>query len=215
MKIKICGLSTAQSVDTSARLGADYFGLVHFAKSPRHVTLERAAQLREHAAGRMKAVLLLVNADPTLTAKAIEMVRPDVIQFHGSETPEWLKLVKDKTGLEVWKALGVSDRHTLTNSMRFNGIADRLIFDAPAQKLPGGTGTTIDWNLLAEFQHQTDWGLAGGLTPENVEEALEITHAPLVDVSSGVEGRRGIKDVDKIVAFCEAVRRYDQRQNQA
>ena len=208
-QIKICGLSTEASIDAAIDAGATHIGLVHFEKSPRHVPLERAAELRNHAGNRVKTVLLLVNADPKLTGLAIDKVKPDVLQFHGSETPEWLKLVADNSGLEIWKALGVRDRPTLAKSSRYVGAADRLLFDAPARALPGGTGTSFDWSLLAGHDHQLPWGLAGGLDPENVTEALATTHAPLVDVSSGVESAPGVKQVDRIAAFCQAVRDYD------
>lgn len=209
-KIKICGLSTEATIDAAIAAGADYIGLVHFPKSPRHVSLERAAELRNYVANRIKTVLLLVNADPKATGKAIGEVKPDVIQFHGSETPDWLKLVQDNSGLEIWKALGVKDRPTLAKSSRYVGAADRLLFDAPAKALPGGTGTSFDWSLLAGHDHQIDWGLAGGLDPGNVADALNATHAPLVDVSSGVESAPGVKQVDRIAAFCQAVREFDE-----
>jgi phosphoribosylanthranilate isomerase len=208
-QIKICGLTTTAAVDAAAKGGATHIGLVHFGKSPRHVSLDQAAALRANTPTLLKVVLLLVNAPADVTGNAIAIVKPDVIQFHGDETPEWLRAVKDNTGLEVWKALGVKTRETLKESDRFIGCADRLLFDAPAQALPGGTGTRFDWKLMADHQHKLDWGLAGGLTPDNVAEALRITRAPLVDTSSGVESAPGIKDVDKIAAFCKAVRDYD------
>ena len=208
-QIKICGLSTEAAIDAAIDAGATHVGLVHFEKTPRHVSLERAAELRKHAGTRVKVVLLLVNADPRLTGKAIGDVRPDIIQFHGSETPDWLKLVGDNSGLEIWKALGVRDKPTLARSARYVGAADMLLFDAPAKALPGGTGTSFDWSLLAEHEHQLPWGLAGGLDPDNVTQALTDTGAKLVDVSSGVESAPGVKDVDRIAAFCQAVRQYD------
>lgn len=208
-QIKICGLSTETAIDAAVEAGATHIGLVHFAKSPRHLSLEQAAQLRNYAANRVRTVLLLVNADPALTGRAIDKVKPDIVQFHGSETPDWLKLVQDNSGLEIWKALGVKDQPTLAKSARYVGAADRLLFDAPAKALPGGTGTAFDWSLLADHEHQIDWGLAGGLDPDNVTDALNTTHAPLVDVSSGVESAPGVKQVDKIAAFCQAVRDYD------
>lgn len=207
--IKICGLSTEAAIDAAIEASATHIGLVHFAKSPRHVSLERAAELRAHAGHRIKTVLLLVNAEPLLTASAIAAIRPDIIQFHGSEKPEWLHAIRDKTGIGVWKALGLKDAETLTRSQRYHGAADLLLFDAPAQSLPGGTGTSFDWSLLADHQHEVDWGLAGGLTQRNVTEALSITNAPLVDVSSGVESAPGVKDMDKIRTFCQAVHSYD------
>ncbi|GAB5488258.1 MAG: phosphoribosylanthranilate isomerase [Parasphingorhabdus sp.] len=208
-QIKICGLSTEAAIDIAIENGATHMGLVHFEKSPRHVSLQRAAELRKYASNRIKVALLLVNADPKLTGKAIGDVKPDIVQFHGSETPEWLKLIADNTGLEIWKALGVKDKPTLAKSSRYVGAADRLLFDAPAKTLPGGTGTSFDWSLLADHDHQIEWGLAGGLDPNNVQDALSATQAKLVDVSSGVESAPGVKDVDRIAAFCQAVRDYD------
>ena len=212
-QIKICGLTDSASIKAAARAGADYIGLVHFEKSPRHVSLEQAAELCKAAPESLKTVLLLVNADPKTTGHAINTVRPDVIQFHGSETPEWVKIVRDQGHVEVWKALGVKDKPTLAKSARFAGAVDRLLFDAPAKKLPGGTGTSFDWSLLAGYDHQIPWGMAGGLDPGNVVEAIQATGAHLVDVSSGVESAPGIKDVDRIATFCQAVREFDKQQS--
>lgn len=208
-QIKICGLSTETAIDAAVNAGASHVGLVHFDKSPRHVALEQAAALRMRTPESVKVVLLLVNAEPGYTAKAIEVVKPDIVQFHGTETPEWLRLLKGVSSVEIWKALGVKDAVTLKNSDRFVDAADMLLFDAPAQALPGGTGTRFDWSLLADHQHKLPWALAGGLTPDNVAEAVRLTRAPFVDTSSGVESAPGIKDVDKITAFCQAVRDYD------
>ena len=210
IQIKICGLSTREAVEAAAEAGATHYGLVHFEKSPRHVSLETAAELRRHAPPEIKTVLLLVNAEPALTQKALQMVQPDVVQFHGSESLEWLALVYEHVSCEVWKAIGVRNRDSLVNANRYDDVVDRILYDAPAQALPGGTGTQIDWSLLGEFDHQIPWGLAGGLDPENVGEALRLTRAPLVDVSSGVESAPGVKDVAKIAAFCKAVQSYEQ-----
>jgi len=208
-QIKICGISTEAAVDAAAQAGADYIGLVHFAKSPRHVSLERAAELRQYAAGKVQVVLLLVNADPKSTGQAISVVKPDVLQFHGSETADWVKLVSDNSGLAIWKALGLRDKATLSKSERYVGGADRLLFDTPAKALPGGNGVTFDWSLLSGHDHKIPWGLAGGLDPENVADAMTATGTELVDVSSGVESAPGVKDVDRIAAFCQAVRDCD------
>jgi phosphoribosylanthranilate isomerase len=208
IQIKICGLTSEAAIDAAAKAGASHIGLVHYEPSPRHVSLEQAAALRMRTPPELKIVLLLVNADPELTQKAIERVRPDVVQFHGGETPEWLQIVREQMKVEVWKALGVKSREILLRCDRFVGAADRLLFDAPAQALPGGTGTRFDWSLLREFDHRLPWGIAGGLTPDNVAEALLETGAKLVDTSSGVESAPGVKDVDKIAAFCKAVRDY-------
>jgi phosphoribosylanthranilate isomerase len=208
-QIKICGLKTEAEIGAAAKAGATHIGLNNYAPSPRYIDLEQAASLRMRTPPSLKVVLLLVNAEPGYTAKAIEVVKPDVVQFHGTETPEWLRLLKGLSSIEIWKALGVKDAATLQKSNRFVDAADLLLFDAPAQALPGGTGTRFDWSVLAEHQHKLPWGLAGGLTPDNVGEALSQTRAPLVDVSSGVESAPGIKDVDKIAQFCKAVRDFN------
>lgn len=209
-QIKICGLSTPETIEAAAQAGATHIGLVHFEKSPRHVSLEKAAALRAQTPPSLKVVLLLVNASPELTDQAVKQVRPDIVQFHGNESVEWLNLVNQHFDVRVWKALGLSNRQTLVNADRFDDVVDMLLYDAPAQALPGGTGTRVDWSLLHDFEHRIPWGLAGGLAPDNVAEAIRATKAPLVDVSSGVESAPGVKDVDKIAAFCKAVRDYEQ-----
>jgi phosphoribosylanthranilate isomerase len=204
--IKICGLSTPETVDAAVAAGATHIGLVHYPPSPRHVTLEQAAALRARTPNRVKIVLLLVNEQPQPTALAIQAVKPDVVQFHGSETPEWLALLKQNTPLEIWKAIGVSGIDNLERAQRYKDAAHRLLYDAPAKKLPGGTGLAFDWSLLAQFRHTMPWGLAGGLTPDNVAEAIRTTGAELVDASSGLESAPGVKDIAKIEAFCRAAR---------
>jgi len=204
--IKICGLSTPEAVDAAVAARATHIGLVHYPPSPRHVSLERAAALRARVPRAVKVVLLLVNEQPQPTAQAIQAVRPDVVQFHGTETPEWLALLRQNTPLEIWKAIGVQDTASLERAQRYKDAAHRILYDAPAKQLPGGTGLTFDWSLLTSFRHTIPWGLAGGLTPETVAEAIRATGAELVDTSSGVESAPGIKDVDKIAAFCQAAR---------
>jgi phosphoribosylanthranilate isomerase len=209
--IKICGLTSRTAIDAAIAAGASHIGLVHFDKSPRHVSLEQAAELADYAGDFVETVLLLVNMEKEPTLRAIDQIRPDVVQFHGSETPEWLNFLRQHTPLEIWKAFGVRDADGLNRARKYEGAAHRILYDAPAAALPGGTGARFDWSLLAHHSHGMEWGLAGGLSPDNVEEALIATHAPLVDVSSGVESAPGLKDVAKIAAFCEAVRRYDTR----
>jgi phosphoribosylanthranilate isomerase len=204
-QIKICGLTNAAAINAAADAGATHIGLVHFAASPRHVSLEQAAALENATPAHLTTVLLLVDADAETTAKALGLVRPDVIQFHGTETPEWLNIVKQQANVEIWKALGVRSAQTLIDSERYLGVADKLLFDAPAQALPGGTGTSFDWSLLSVHQHKIAWGLAGGLNPDNVAAAIKATGAQMVDTSSGVESEPGVKDVAKIAAFCKAV----------
>lgn len=205
--VKICGVRTPQDVDAAIRHGATHIGLNHYGSSPRYIDLDTAAALRRRAEGRVKVALLLVDAPPPLTGQAIDAVRPDIIQFHGSEAPEWLALVKGQVSAEIWKAVGLSDAGTLERIQVYHGIADRILFDAPAAALPGGNGTRFDWSLLANHRHSIDWGIAGGLSPANVAEAIAATGAPLVDVSSGVESAPGVKDVDKIAAFLKAAGR--------
>ncbi|PAL19460.1 phosphoribosylanthranilate isomerase [Sphingopyxis sp. GW247-27LB] len=205
--VKICGLSTPETLDAAIRLGATHIGLVHYEPSPRHVDLKTAAELRRRAGSAVKVALLLVNASPQVTGAAYSAVRPDIIQFHGTETPEWIAAVKQHVPVEAWKAVGLKDAGTLERSRQYEGIIDRLLFDAPAQALPGGTGTRFDWTLLVNHRHTMDWGIAGGLTPANAAEALAATGAPLLDVSSGVESAPGVKDVDKIAAFLKAAGR--------
>jgi phosphoribosylanthranilate isomerase len=201
---KICGLSTPDTLDAAIAGGASHVGFVHFPPSPRHLDLEQAAALRRHTPSHVKTVLLLVNAEPALVARTVDIVRPDIIQFHGNETPEWLKHIRGTGTVGVWKAFGTRDRAALERSANFTGAVDLLLFDAPAQALPGGNGTRIDWTLFTGHRHSVPWGLAGGLDPSNVAEAIRITGAPLVDVSSGVESAPGVKHVDKIAAFLKA-----------
>jgi phosphoribosylanthranilate isomerase len=203
-QIKICGLSTPESIDVAIDAGATHIGLNLYEPSPRYVPLVRAKELADHARGRIRIVLLLVNADVETTSRTLTEVKPDIVQFHGSETPEWVGLVREKTGIETWKAVGLRDTGTLERTLAFKGKVDRLLFDAPAKALPGGNGETFAWELLSGHEHQIDWALAGGLTPENVAEAIRQTGAPMVDTSSGVESAPGVKDMDLIRAFCKA-----------
>ncbi|MXO73885.1 phosphoribosylanthranilate isomerase [Altererythrobacter aerius] len=204
--VKVCGLSTPETVDAAVDAGADYIGLVHFAPSPRHVTLDQAARLRARVPMTTKVVLLLVNEQPVPTAQAVDAVKPDVVQFHGGETPEWLALLKGAMPQEVWKAYGVRDAGSLESALKFRGAVDRVLYDSAKGALPGGNGLAIDWSLLAAHRHELAWGLAGGLTPDNVADAIRQTGAPLVDASSGLESAPGVKDVDRIRAFVQAAR---------
>ncbi|WP_285709247.1 phosphoribosylanthranilate isomerase [Erythrobacter oryzae] len=204
--VKICGLKTPETLAAAVGAGASHVGFVHFAKSPRHLGLAEAAALRRQVPGHVKAVLLLVNPDAALLAEAVRTIAPDVVQFHGAETPDTLARFRAETGREAWRALAVRDAESLAKVAAFRGAADRVLLDAPASALPGGNGTAFDWSLLSGWHAPLAWGLAGGLTPANVAEAIRLTGAPLVDTSSGVERGPGIKDVDKIAAFCKAAR---------
>ena len=205
-KIKICGLSTPEAVDAAVEAGADYVGFVHYEPSPRHVSLELARKLSERVPDPVQTVLLLVNMQPEETGRAMDAVQPDVVQFHGRENHQWMAFLKGNVPLEIWKAVGVKDAVSLQKSERFRGTVDRILYDAPAQALPGGNGTLIDWSVLEGYDPGMPWGLAGGLNADNVADAIRRTRTPLVDTSSGVESAPGVKDVDKIRAFCQAVR---------
>lgn len=196
-------------IDAAVDAGATHIGLVHFEKSPRHVSLDRARALRRHAGDRAKTVLLLVNATPIVTGTALDMVQPDIVQFHGTETPQWTRLIRDRGLIGVWKAFGVQSAQSLTDAAAYADCVDMMLYDAPAQALPGGTGTSFDWSLLRDHDHAVPWGLAGGLTPANVAEAIRVTNAAMVDASSGLESAPGVKSVDKIRAFCQAVRDHE------
>lgn len=202
--VKICGLSTPETIAAALHAGASHVGLVHFPKSPRHVSIAKAAMLRRDLPDTAKVVLLVVDPEPHALTEAIRMVGPQVVQFHGSEPPDVLARTRTETGVEVWKALGVKDAAALDQAARYKGAADRVLLDAPAEALPGGNGAAFDWTLLAGWHAPLPWGLAGGLTPANVTDAIRLTGTTLVDTSSGVERSPGIKDVDKIAAFCKA-----------
>lgn len=205
--VKICGLSTPDSILAALQGGASHIGLVHFEKSPRHVTLAEAAKLRTVVGDKAKVAVLLVNASPALVGEVLASVAPDIIQFHGAETPEFLAQVKAQSQVEIWKAMGVKSRDDLISAEKYQGVADLMLYDAPARALPGGNGTRFDWSLLSGHRHIMNWGIAGGLSPANVADAIAQTKAPLVDVSSGVESQAGVKDVDKIAAFLKATGR--------
>jgi phosphoribosylanthranilate isomerase len=208
MLIKICGLSSHETIAAAAEAGASHVGLVHFEPSPRHVSLDDAARLRASVPAGVKVVLLLVDPDADLVARAADTIRPDVIQFHGKETPDAIAAFREISATEIWKALPVRSAETLAGAAKYAGIVDRLLFDAPppsaASVLPGGNGVGFDWSLLKGHEHRVPWGLAGGLNPGNVADAVRVTGASLVDASSGLESAPGVKDVDRIAAFCKA-----------
>ncbi|MEO0870813.1 MAG: phosphoribosylanthranilate isomerase, partial [Pseudomonadota bacterium] len=209
-QIKICGLSRPEEIAAAANAGASHVGLVHFSKSPRHLEFDEIAHLRSFVPEGVKTVVLVVDPDGIQLANITERIRPDVIQFHGHEPPDALALVKERSGIEVWKALPVRSAASLDESAAYDGVADRLLFDAPppdGSALPGGNGEAFDWSVLKTYSHRSPWALAGGLNPGNVAQAIRETGADFVDVSSGVESAPGIKDVDKIAAFCKHARR--------
>ncbi len=208
-QVKICGLKTGEAIETAIMHGADYIGLVHFAKSPRHVELPRAAELAEQARGRVKIVLLLVNPGTSLVDEATRIVAPDFIQLHGHETPEDVQAIRLRASLPVIKAVKVETVRDVEQAKGFDRVADMLLFDAKPPEnavLPGGNGIPFDWSVLKGFNTDRDYMLSGGLDPQSVKAAIEATGAPVVDVSSGVESAPGVKDLQKIEAFLKAAR---------
>ena len=208
-KIKICGLTTPAALDCAIAARADYAGLVVFPPSPRHLALADAAALGARAAGRIKLVGLFVDAADALIAETVTAARLDVIQLHGKEDPSRVAALRAAFGLPVWKAMAVSSREDIARAETFAGAADLALFDAKPPKgaaLPGGLGLVFDWSLLAGHRSSLPWGLAGGLSPTNVAQAVRATNAPLVDVSSGVESAPGVKDADLIAKFCREAR---------
>lgn len=206
--IKICGINTSNALEAAIRARADYAGLVFFARSPRHVSSAQAAELAARARGRIKRIGLFVDAEDTAIAEAVTAGGLDGLQLHGQESPERTAQLRARFGLPVWKALSVASAQDVARASSYDGAADLVLFDAKTPKggLPGGMGLSFDWSLVARWNGPVAWGLAGGLTPENVAEAIRQTGAPLVDTSSGVESAPGAKDESKIAAFCLAAR---------
>ena len=207
--VKICGLRTPETVEAALAGGADMVGLVFFPRSPRNVSIEEAKRLRAVVGDRAAVVALVVDADDALLDAIRDEVRPDLLQLHGRETPERVAAIRERTGLPVMKALGVSDAADLARAAAYAPVADRRLFDAkPPQGavLPGGNGVAFDWRLLAGLDLPKPFMLSGGLDPGNVAEALAVTRAPGVDVSSGVERAPGDKDPERIAAFIKAAR---------
>ncbi|MFA7604588.1 MAG: phosphoribosylanthranilate isomerase [Novosphingobium sp.] len=206
--IKICGLTSAEALDAAIGARADYAGFVFFPPSPRHLAPRDAAALAARAEGRIGRVGLFVDADDATVAEALAAARLDALQLHGAETPERAAQLKARFGLPVWKALPVARAEDVARASAYAGAVDLVLFDAKTPKgtLPGGMGLSFDWSLVARWKGPLAWGLAGGLTPENVAEAVRRTGAPLVDTSSGVESAPGVKDRGRIAAFCAAVK---------
>lgn len=206
--VKICGLSTPEMLAATIAAGADLAGFVFFEKSPRHIDLETARTLGRMAAGRIKKVALTVDAQDERLDAIVGDLAPDFLQLHGKEPPERVRAVKARFKLPVIKAVGVATAADVAAARAYEDVADLLLFDAkPAADaaVPGGAGVAFDWDLLRNMTVR-NWMLSGGLDPENVGDAIRRTGAKAVDVSSGVERARGVKDIDKIRAFVAAAR---------
>ncbi|TMV07637.1 phosphoribosylanthranilate isomerase [Ruegeria sediminis] len=208
VNVKICGLTAPEHVQAAARAGARYAGFVFFPKSPRHLEVARAAELAADAPVGLAKVALTVNATDAELDRIVGAVPLDMLQLHGKESPDRVAAVKDRFGLPVMKAVGVADEEDLAQIDLYSEVADQLLIDAKPPKnavLPGGNGLAFDWRLLAGRKYwRRPWMLAGGLTPQNVAEAIRMTGAQQVDVSSGVETAPGVKDAELIRSFIGA-----------
>jgi phosphoribosylanthranilate isomerase len=208
--VKICGLSTGLTLDAALDAGADMVGFVFFSKSPRHIDWATARALGRHAEGRAKIIALSVDADDDTLKRIVDALAPDLMQLHGSETPARVKEIGERFARPTMKAIGVATRADLTAAGAYEGVVDTLLIDAKPPKdavLPGGNGRPFNWSLTRDFRPSVPWLLSGGLDPENVADAIALSGARGVDVSSGVESAPGVKDPAKIRAFVAAARR--------
>lgn len=214
-KVKICGIKTEAALDAALEAGADYVGLVFFDRSPRHLDIAtgKALSARAHERSGAQVVALLVDPDDTHVDRVASEVRPDLIQLHGGETPERVREVQRRTRIPVMKALAVASEDDVAQGELYfepGGRADLVLFDAKPPKtpgtLPGGNGLAFDWRILEAVKGQFPFALAGGLTPENVADAIRLTGAAVVDVSSGVEKAPGEKDPELIRRFLRAAK---------
>jgi phosphoribosylanthranilate isomerase len=207
-RAKICGLTTPETLDAALTGGAAFVGAVVFPKSPRHIDPLHAATLFERARNRAKVVAVTVDADDALLTEIALILKPDLIQLHGSETPERAAQARTLTGAGIIRALSVRTAADIDAAAVWAPVVDHLMFDAKPPEgsaLPGGVGASFDWSLLAGRAFDRPWFLAGGLNPTNVADAVRLTGAPLVDVSSGVESAPGVKDPTLIGVFLTAL----------
>jgi phosphoribosylanthranilate isomerase len=210
--VKICGLSTRETLDVALDAAADMVGFVFFPPSPRHLGLDAARELGEQTKRRALKVALTVDADDTTLAAIVEALQPDILQLHGSESVARLRDIKQKFGLPVMKAIAVEAPADLASLPGYAAVADRILFDARAPKdatRPGGLGAVFDWHVLEKLDLELPFMVSGGLHAGNVAEAVRITRAGGVDVSSGVERAPGVKDPEMIRSFIRAARALD------
>lgn len=209
LDIKICGLKSDEAMAAALAGGASHVGFIFFARSPRYVEPAEAGRLRQAAIGKARAVAVTVDADDAVLDEIVAKMHPDMLQLHGSETPERVAEVKARYGLPVTKVFSVSEAADLERIKPFVGIADRFMFDAKPPKgsqLPGGNGVAFDWRILAGLDAGLDYMLSGGLNAANIGDALRSANPPAIDISSGVESAPGVKDPALIEQFFRAVR---------
>ncbi|UHS62659.1 phosphoribosylanthranilate isomerase [Agrobacterium vaccinii] len=207
--IKICGLKSADAIERAVRRGASHIGFIFFEKSPRNIEPDIAGKLVDAVRGSVKIVAVTVDADNDELDEIIDLLKPDMLQLHGSESPERVLNVKAVYGLPVIKAFSIRDGGDLAKIGAYIGIADKFLFDAKPPKgsdLPGGNGVSFDWTLLRSLDEGVDYMLSGGLNKDNIAEALDVTGALGIDASSGVESAPGVKDLAMIDAFFDAIR---------
>jgi phosphoribosylanthranilate isomerase len=207
--VKICGLSTRETLDAALDAGADMVGFVFFPPSPRHLSLETARELGKRAGRSALKVALTVDADDATLGNIVEALRPDILQLHGKETVARLRDIKQAFGLPVMKAMAVETAADLAALPGYAAVADRILFDARPPKgatRPGGLGAAFDWHVLENLDLELPFMVSGGLHADNVAEAIRVTRAGGIDVSSGVERAPGVKDIEMIRAFIRAVR---------
>lgn len=207
-KIKICGIRETAALEAVIGAKADFAGFIFHAKSPRNLSIPEAASLSAMAKGRIKRVGLIVDPSDEFLGELFASVELDALQLQGSESPARIREIGQRYDVAVWKALSVATAQDVEKASAYEDAADLILFDAktPPGALPGGMGLRFDWTLLEGLDIALPWGLAGGLDPDNVAEAILRTHAPMVDVCSGTESAPGIKDLDKIASFCDAAR---------
>ncbi len=204
LEIKICGIGESHALDAVINGGADHFGLIFFEKSPRNVSLDKARSLKAHAAGRISAVAVTVDASDERLDAIVDAARPEMLQLHGSESPQRAAQVRKRYGLPVMKALAIREAADLDRISGYLGIADRFLFDAKppeGSQIPGGNGVAFDWEIMDHLPENVPYMLSGGLDAGNLREAIAKSGATAIDVSSGVESAPGKKDVEMIRHF--------------
>jgi phosphoribosylanthranilate isomerase len=209
ISVKICGITTPDAIDAAVTAGAVYGGLVFHPKSPRYVTLEQGHVLADRMRGRLKIVALITDMEDAGIEALVTAVRPDFLQLHGGESARRTAYIRGKFGVPVIKALAVAEAPDLAAAAEYEHTADMLMFDARPPKgaqRPGGHGAAFDWKILGGRTFTKPWFLAGGLDPDNVARAIELSGAKQVDVSSGVESAPGVKDSARIAAFINAAK---------
>ena len=201
-EIKVCGINDQLSMDTSINNNVNYIGLVFFNQSPRNLSIEKARSLIKNRTKTSKIVALTVNPDDAFLFEIIKYIKPDYIQLHGEETPNRCDSIKKKFKTSIIKGIGIKDNMEINYFIKpYEEICDILILDAPSEELPGGNGKKFDWKILKDFKSQKKWMLAGGLNIKNISKAISITKPPGIDISSGLEIKKGVKDPELIKEF--------------